>query len=106
MKDEGTIPVAEALHNNHTLEKLDIRNNGVMNHGLLSLAQALRLNNCMEKLYVWGNTIDNNAAQELQSAMHASKGVQVDIQVYEVNGVPCVAEQRPPTQPRTCSRSL
>lgn len=65
--------VQRAVHHNHTLTTLDLRNNHVRDEGATELAKALRANSTLRSLALGGNGIGEPGAIDLAGAIRANQ---------------------------------
>lgn len=95
LSDEGAVAIAEALPFNRTLQELDLQSCSINDTGLVVLARALALCASVNKVSVAGNGFGCGAAAAWRDLMlQASadeRDLVVDIEPYEVDGVPTVA---------------
>ena len=70
ISDAGAVSVAEALHHNSTLTKLDLSNNSISDAGAVALAQALHHNSILTRLHFSNNNISDAGAVALAQALH------------------------------------
>ena len=68
--DAGAVALAQALHYNSTLERLELSNNNISDAGAVALAQALHYNYALERLYLSNNNISDAGAVALAQALH------------------------------------
>ena len=70
VSDAGVTAVAQALHHNSTLRILDLSNNSVSDAGVTAIAQALQHNSTLGKLDLSNNSIGDAGATALAQALH------------------------------------
>ena len=70
ISDAGAVAVAQALHHNSTLRRLDLSNNSISDAGAVALAQALHHNSTLWKLDLSNNSIGDAGAVALAQALH------------------------------------
>ena len=70
ISDAGAVALAQALHHNSTLTKLDLSNNSISDAGAAALAQALHHNSTLTKLDLSNNSISDAGAAALAQALH------------------------------------
>ena len=68
--DAGAVALAQALHHNSTLKKLDLSNNSICDIGAVTLAQALHHNSTLKELDLSHNSICDTGAVTLAQAVH------------------------------------
>ena len=68
--DAGAVALAQALHHNSTLGELDLSNNSIGDAGAVALAQALHHNSTLWKLHLSNNSIGDAGAVALAQALH------------------------------------
>ena len=66
----GAVALAQALHHNSTLERLDLYNNNISDGGVVALAQALHHNSTLDRLDLYNNNISDGGAVALAQALH------------------------------------
>jgi hypothetical protein len=94
--DEGAMGMAQALEKNTSLEILTLKENKICTEGLIALASALPKNNSLKVLNLFGNKFDNASCEPFGVLIRERfpyVGLDVDFDVYVVDGVHCVAEQ-------------
>ena len=70
ISDAGAVALAQALHHNSTLERLNLYNNSISDAGAVALAQALHHNSTLQELYLSNNSISDAGAVALAQALH------------------------------------
>ena len=70
VSDDGATAVAQALHHNSTLHKLDLSNNSVSDAGATAVAQALHHNSTLWELDLSNNSIGDAGATALAQGFH------------------------------------
>ena len=70
ISDAGATAVAQALHHNSTLEKLDLSNNSVSDAGATAVAQALHHNSTLQELDLSNNSIGDAGTTSLARGFH------------------------------------
>ena len=72
ISDAGATTIAQALHHNSTLRKLDLSNNSITDAGVTPVAQALHHNSNLRELDLSNNSITDAGATALAQALHHS----------------------------------
>jgi Ran GTPase-activating protein (RanGAP) involved in mRNA processing and transport len=91
---EGAIALAQALEKNKSLNDLLLKTCSIGPRGLIAIADAMNQNNTMQNLHLFGNDFDDASCRKygrLIADRFPYVGVQVDIEVYAVDGVHHVA---------------
>ena len=70
ISDDVTVALAQALHHNSTLKRLELSNNNISDAGAVALAQVLHHNSTLERLYLSNNNISDAGAVALAQALH------------------------------------
>ena len=70
ISDAGAAAIAQALHHNSTLKKLDLSNNRLSDAGAVALAQALHHNSTLKDLCLSNNRLSDAGAVSLAQALH------------------------------------
>ncbi|KAL7556295.1 hypothetical protein ACA910_017416 [Epithemia clementina (nom. ined.)] len=73
MDDETAVSLAEALQNNPSWKKLDLRSSQIGKTGWQALSLALHSNTVWEKLSLYGTVMDDEAATALFAALQPNK---------------------------------
>ena len=67
---DGAVALARALHHNSTMECLDLSNNSISDTGARALAKVLHHNSTLRWLYLSNNSISDAGAVALAQALH------------------------------------
>ena len=79
ISDGGAVALAQALHHNSTLKELDLFNNNISDAGAVPLAQALRHNSTLEKLSLYANdAIGKEGTHQLVQALTVNTSISED----------------------------
>ena len=70
ISDGGAVALTQALHHNSTLKKVDLSHNNIRNTGAVALAQALHHNSTLKELYLSKNNISDDGAVALAQVLH------------------------------------
>ena len=70
ISNAGSTALAQALHHNSTLRRLDLSNSRISNAGSMALAQALHHNSTLGKLDLSNSRISNAGSMALAQALH------------------------------------
>ena len=70
ISDAGAVALAQTLHHNSTLGRLNLSNNSISDAGAVALAQTLHFNSTMMGLYLSNNSISDAGAVALSQALH------------------------------------
>ena len=70
VSDAGATALAQALHHNSTLERLNLSNNSISDVGATALAQALHHNSTLKMLWLSHNNISDAGATDLAQALY------------------------------------
>ena len=70
ISDAGVTALAQALHHNSRLEKLDLSNNSVSDAGATAIAQALHHNSTLQQLDLSNNSITDAGVTAIAQALH------------------------------------
>jgi Leucine Rich repeat len=95
IQDDGAEAIAKAMPYNRSLAELDLRNCSVGDRGLVKLADAMTAASSVAKCHIWGNSFGLLAAAAwcdlAQQKVDGQMPYWMDIEPYEVDGVPMVA---------------
>ena len=70
ISDDGAVALAQALHHNSTLVRLDLSNNSISDAGAVALSQALHDNSTVQWLDLSNNSISDAGAGALAHGLH------------------------------------
>jgi len=97
ISDAGAKAVAQALETNKCLSEISLKSNKINETGLIAIGTSLFKNNTLQLLTLLGNHFANESAQlygELERDRLPYINLWIDIQIYVVDGVHLVAENR------------
>ena len=72
ISDAGAVAIAQALHHNSTLKRLDLSQNSISDAGAVAIAQALHYNSTLEWLNLSDNSIGDTGAIALARGLHCN----------------------------------
>ena len=76
LSDAGVTAVAQALHHNSTLRRLDLSNNSVSDAGVTAVAQALHHNSTLRRLDLSNNSVSDAGVTAVSQALHHNSTLQ------------------------------